>query len=132
MTAHSGGTRAQVLFALGLIWALTAIGILTSPGTRNLAIPHERLPLWLRFLVWAVPAAVALTAVWWRRIDPTAWGLLWVPPAERCASFLIAWLFMGYGPGWRSVLVYGAIIFLINRCAKGLDRLPIELPKEAT
>lgn len=115
------GNRGIVLGMLGMLWVLTAIGIRTS-GTARPEILHERLPTWIRVLIWALPGLLALTATVWRRWDELAWGLLIIPPAERLLSYGAAWVTDAYPPAWRSVLVYLGVVVLINRCAAGLDR----------
>lgn len=136
MTDHSRGTRRQVLFALGLIWILTAVALITDQQEKVPGLLHTYLPHQIRAAVWAVPGLFALVAVWWRSRDATAWALLLVPPLERFVSFLIGWGFgLGaYPAGWQGVLLYATVMFLINRCAKGLDRppTPFPLPKEQT
>lgn len=129
-TEHSRGTRSQVLFALGLIWILTAIGLATKDPERIRGLIHTEVPHEVRAAIWGVPGLFALGAVWWRRADATAWALLLVPPLERFVSYLIGWGFgLGlYRPGWSGVLLYAAVMFLINRCAKGLDRPPSPIP----
>lgn len=136
MTDHSRGTRSQVLFALGLIWVLTAIALATDPQPKVPGLVHTYMPHVARALIWGLPGLFALVAVWWRRVDATAWALLLIPPLERFVSFFFGWLF-GFGQypaGWSGVLLYATVMFLINRCAKGLDRppTPLPLPKEQT
>lgn len=136
MTERAESNRRQVLFTLGLLWALTALGIVMATTKPNLLIPHERLPEQIRFGVWFVPAVVAWLGVWVRRIDGIAWTVLVLPPLERFASYTWAWVDSltdwwlwdhspGIGTAWRSAVVYAAIIYLIVKCAAGLDRLPI-------
>lgn len=130
MPDHSKGTRRQVLFALGLIWVLTAVALLTDPQDKVPGLLHTHMPAEARATVWAVPGLFALVAVWWRSKDATAWALLFIPPLERFVSFLIGWGFgLGAVPsGWQGVLLYATVMFLINRCAKGLDRPPSPVP----
>lgn len=134
MTEHSRGTRSQVLGALAVIWLLTAVGLATKSQPKIHGLIHTEVPHELRAAIWAVPGLYGLVAVWWRRADATAWALLLIPPLERFVSYLIGWGFgLGeYRQGWSGVLLYATIMFLINRCAKGLDRPPslIPLPKE--
>lgn len=128
MTAeHSNGTRSQVLFTLGLMWVALAIGLTQAPQPRIEPLLHTHIPLPCRVILWGAPGGVALLAVWWRRLDRTAWGLLLVPPFERFISFLLGWG-LGYSQGWIGALIYGALVFLVNRCAKGLDRPPSPIP----
>lgn len=123
------GTRSQALLALAIIWALTAVRLMvTPPDDRNPALFHTQFPVELRAAVWGIPALVAAVAAFWRRWDQTAWWVVIVPPTERLTSFLIGWALLGAGNrALGGVLLYGALTFLINRCAKGLDRPP-ELP----
>lgn len=125
MPLHATRTRGQVLFTLGVIWLLISLGIGAEDqpdGPRRL--PHEHLPIAVRVALWSIPGAVAMLAVFYRRMDEAAWWLLVIPPAERCVSFGYAWIIDTYPPGWRAALVYAASAFLINRCAAGLDRIP--------
>lgn len=129
MADHSRGTRRQVLAALAIIWLLTAVGLLTDPQEKIPGLLHTYMPHEIRAAVWALPGLFGLVAVWWRRADAVAWGLLMVPPLERFVSFLFGWWF-GFGAypaGWTGVLLYATVMFLINRCAKGLDRPPTPL-----
>lgn len=136
MTVRAESNRRQVLFLLGLLWLLTAVGIATATTEPNKLIPHERLPVEVRCAVWAVPALVAWAGVWVRRIDGIAWTALCIPPLERCSSFtwayvdsLTNWWWWSHSAGIasasRSALVYAAIVYLIIKCAAGLDRLPV-------
>lgn len=136
MTVRAESNRRQVLFLLGLLWLLTAVGIATTNAEPNRLIPHERLPVEVRCAVWALPALVAWAGVWVRSIDGVAWTALCIPPLERFASFAWAWIdhltdwwLWSHSPGIasasRSALVYGAIVYLIIKCAAGLDRLPV-------
>lgn len=127
MTAHSGGTRAQVLGCLAVLWGLTALRMVTDPPAyAGLFLEHA--PGWLRAVPWGAGAVVAGVAMWWRWLDPTAWGALYAAPFLWFCAYLIGW---GFGTGPLSIgaasgllILYGALVFLINRCAKGLDRLP--------
>jgi hypothetical protein len=120
VTSHVGN-RGIVLGMLGILWILTAVGVLTATTVRP-EILHERLPIWLRVAIWTGPGLLALVATVWRRWDELAWGLLIIPPAERLLSYGVAWVTDAYPPAWRSVLVYLVVVVLINRCAAGLDR----------
>lgn len=138
MAEHSNGTRRQVLGTLGVIWVAIGVGITQVPQERNAALLHTQLPTPARVVLWVLPGAYALLAARWSQLDRTAWGLLLVPPFERFCSYLIGWGFgfNTYRPGWLGALVYGALVFLVNRCAKGLDRPPTpisleEVPSEA-
>lgn len=135
MTKAIEPNRRTALFLLGLLWFLTALGILLSTTEPNRLIPHERLPVSVRVTVWALPGLVAWVSVWWRRLDAVGWIALCIPPLERFASFAWAWIDSltdwwlwdhspGIGTAWRSALVYLTIIVLIVICAAGLDRLP--------
>lgn len=127
MADHSKGTRRQVLGTLGLMWVAIAVGLTQTPQPRVEALLHTHIPLPCRVVLWGVPGAVAILAVWWQRLDRTAWGLLLVPPVERAGSFLLGWA-LGYPAGWIGALIYAALVFLVNRCAKGLDRPPSPIP----
>lgn len=127
--------RRAALGLLGLLWLLTALGILLATAEPNRLIPHERLPVGVRVAVWAVPGVVAWVAVLWRQLDTAAWVALCFPPLERFASFTWAWIDSltdwwlwdhspGIGTAWRSALVYLTIIVYTIICAAGLDRLP--------
>lgn len=115
------GNRGIVLGMLGVVWALTAVGIATAPVTRA-PLPDEQLPVWARVALWIGPGLLALLAVAWRRLDALAWGLLIMPAAIRLVSYGFGWLSGAYPAGWRGACVYLAVVVLVNRCAAGLDR----------
>lgn len=115
------GNRGIVLSLLGLLWILTAVGLLLDKTTR-LGLPDEQLPLWLRFSLWIIPGLAALVITWWKRLDEYAWTLLIVAPSIRLFSFAYGWLSGGFPPGWRGMCVYAATVILVNRCGAGLDR----------
>lgn len=114
------GNRGAVLALLGLIWVL--MGTVVHPSTPKPILIHERMHLWATLLVWSLPGAIAVAAAVLRRIDPTAWGLLFVGPAVRLASYWWGWVTAAYPPAWKGFLVWAAVAVLINRCAAGLDR----------
>ena len=114
------GNRGAVLALLGVIWVVLATTSRTGP--QRPVLLHERLPLWANLVLWAVPGLVALVAVWWRRIDATAWGLLIAGPLVRLTSYWWGWVTGLYPAGWRGFLVWLLVALLVNRCAAGLDR----------
>lgn len=136
------GHRAVVLFLLGLIWVLLAVGLLASEP-RRLGLIYEQLPIWVRALVWGVPGLVGMAAAIWRRLDENAWWLLMLPVMERFGSFVWGWIgwrlgdlitwatpiqvdwSSGHVPhAWVGAGIYGAMALLVYECAAGLDRLP--------
>lgn len=117
------GNRGIVLGLLGLIWVV--LGTTVSEHTYPTLI-HEKMPLWSAVLIWSVPGALALVATVRHTLDPTAWGLLIVGPAVRLVSYGWGWVTSTYPDGWRGLLVWAAVAVLVNRCAAGLDRAPLD------
>lgn len=115
------GNRGIVLSLLGILWLLTAIGLLTDPVVK-VGLPDDQLPVWLRFSLWFIPGIAAIIICWWRRLDEIAWMLLILAPSIRLFSFGYGWLFDHYPNGWRGMCVYAATVILVNRCGAGLDR----------
>ena len=121
------GNRGAVLVILGVVWLVmgTVVHPRVSDPTSDVPKPvllHERLPLWMTLLLWTLPGAIAIVAAFWKRLDPNGWGLLFVGPAVRLASYFWGWVTDVYPAGWRGFIIWGAVAFLINRCAAGLDR----------
>lgn len=115
------GNRGIVLGLLGMIWVLTATGVALDPQKHH-GLLHERLPVWLQFVLWFVPGFVAVLAIGVRRLDEWAWSLLITPIVVKGLSFFAGWVLGTYSPGWRGAMVYAAVALLVNRCAAGLDR----------
>jgi hypothetical protein len=113
------GNRGVVLAVLGLIWVI--LGTTVSEHERPTLI-HERMPLWSAVLIWSVPGAFAIIATVRHRMDPTAWGLLIIGPTVRLVSYGWGWVTGAYPDGWRGLVVWAAVVVLVNRCAAGLDR----------
>lgn len=124
------GNRGLVLASLGLIWMLTAIGLLSEPRPK-IGVPEELIPQDLRAVVlYLGPGLFAIAASVWKKLDPTAWGLLMLAPCARLTSFLVEWAFgvwidgHRYPLAWLGLSSMMTVCFLLNRCAAGLDRLP--------
>lgn len=122
------GNRGIALGMLGVLWILTGAGVAFAPLKRAELI-DERLPVWVRVILWAGPGVLALVAVGKRRFDADAWGWLIVPAAIRFASFLFGWvcsLFgwqtFAYPDGWRGATTIAVFVVFIRVCAAGLDR----------
>lgn len=116
---HHVGNRGAVLAVLGVIWVV--MGTVVHTGNKPVLI-HERMPLWMTLLVWSLPGVVAVAAAVWRRLDASAWGLLFIGPMIRLGSYLWGWLTATYPPAWKGFVVWLAVCVLVNRCAAGLDR----------
>jgi hypothetical protein len=131
------GNRGVALVMLGSLWILTALGLVVAPLKRTTLL-DERLPIWLRICLWAVPGAVAIYSAVRKKWDAEAWGLLCVPAAIRFFSFLAGWLIsllaaatnwhflskLAYPDGWRGATAIAVFVVFIRVCAAGLDRLP--------
>lgn len=117
------GNRGIVLVLLGIIWALTGVGMMVE-APKKLGLPDDYLPISVRIAAWLLPAIVALIAVFVRRLDGWAWGLLMLPVAMRLLSFSWGWATGTYATAWRGTFLYLAVGLLIDRCAAGLDRPP--------
>jgi hypothetical protein len=114
------GNRGIVLATLGLIWIV--MGTVVHPDSPEPVLLHERFHLWVTLLMWSLPGAIAVAAAVRRQLDPTAWGVLFVGPGIRLASYTWGLITGVYWPGWKGLVVWLAVCVLINRCASGLDR----------
>jgi hypothetical protein len=136
------GNRGVAAFIIGVLWTLIGISMLLDANTQYL--PDSILPTWLRSLFWIVPGAYAmgwqLATPMWKHDDHNVWGALMLGPSARFFTYLAASVMdmLNIGPhddtghviDYRGtvigMLVWLAVIALIDRCAVGLDRLPPE------
>lgn len=115
------GNRGIVLGTLGLIWMLSAIGLVLEPREVE-GLIHEKIPLQGSFALWFIPGFIAVLAMGVKKLDEWAWMLLILPVVVRFFSYIVGWISGSYPPGWRGAMVYAATVLLVNRCAAGLDR----------
>lgn len=115
------GNRGIVLGTLGMIWMLSAIGLVVEPR-QQAGLIHEQIPLPAGFAMWFIPGFLAVLAMGVKQLDEWAWMLLITPVVVRFLSYAVAWVSGTYPPGWRGGMVYAATVLLVNRCAAGLDR----------
>jgi hypothetical protein len=129
------GNRGVMLFILGLIWALIGVGTVTAP--RTVPLPDSIIPLWVRSLFWIMPGIYAmawtLLTPMMRTDDHNVWALLMVGPTARFVTYVAAGIMDVFNIGhdqerYRGillgVLVWLAVLAMVDRCAVGLDRLP--------
>jgi hypothetical protein len=115
------GNRGIVLAMLGVIWCLSAVGLVIDPR-QPAGLIHERIPIPVTFTLWFIPGFVAVLAAAVKQLDEWAWMLLITPIVVRFFSYLAGWVLGSYPLGWRGAVVYAALGILVNRCAAGLDR----------
>lgn len=117
------GVRGYALLLCAGIWALIAYGTAQGAGRANPpGTFHDNLPLPLRVVLWAVPAAVAVALSMSTRHDWIALALLVVGPMLRCCSCLAAWILHltghpGWPGGWYSASYYVALIGIVALAA---------------
>lgn len=126
------GNRGVALAMLGLLWILVAVGLAASPLKRPQLL-EDRLPLWIRVVLWGLPGILAVVASIWRKLDADGWGWLMVPVMVRFLSYFAGWIFyligwdrFAYPDGWRGATTIAVFVVLIKACAAGLDRAPVQ------
>lgn len=132
------GNRGVVLFTLGFMWSIYGLGLLLDHGGRQLDLPEEWFPYWLRGLWWLLPGVYAMLCAVIRKgqEDATAWGLLMLPIFIRWGSVVVAWImdltnsgkWQDFQRPWASFAIFLAFLVMIDRNAAGLDRLPPPKP----
>lgn len=122
------GNRGLALAMLGVLWTLVAVGLAVSPLKRPQLL-EDRLPLWVRVVLWGLPGILAVVASVWRKLDADAWGWLMVPVTVRFLSYLAGWICslvgwerFAYPDGWRGATTIAVFVVFIKACAAGLDR----------
>lgn len=125
------GNRGLALAMLGVLWILVAVGLAVSPLKRPQLL-EDRLPLWVRVVLWGLPGILAVVASVWRKLDADAWGWLMVPVLVRFLSYLAGWICtlvgwdkFAYPDGWRGATTIAIFVVFIKACAAGLDRAPV-------
>jgi hypothetical protein len=116
---HRFGHRAIFIYLIGFAWLAFAVTIALGNQVRVDHLFHTFFPIWLRVLVWTVPALVGMVVAR-TRFEWTAFFFLSLAPAERLSSYwvgagidfylgdtILAWEYVGRG------LVYFLIILLM-------------------
>ena len=90
-----------------------------SPDQRpaQLEFVDQSIPLWGYAAIWALGAALAVIAIWWRRLRPLAIGVNCGMNALWGLAFVLAWLFLDQQRSWvtgMSQLCIGALIICIG------------------
>lgn len=122
------GPRNTLLITIGLTWFLMGLSVVLAdpPETPISGVPHTYLPGWFRFTAWTVSGLVAIVAGLWRdkehlsRAQSIGFTALYIMPAERTLSYLIAWISStetvpgdGLTRGWVFSLQYLAYVAVI-------------------
>lgn len=135
------GNRPVVLFTLGLMWTIYGLGILVDRPDRvslHGHLPEDWFPWYIRGAWWLAPGVYALYCSLRKKCadDATAWGLLILPIWLRLGSFFVTGIadlfhwgpWQDYPRPWSGVVIFTAFWIMLDRCAAGLDRLPVGYP----
>lgn len=115
------GFRGRALLMLGVVWCLIGLGVVGEPSTPG--VWHHTWPDWVRIAMWVGCGATAVVFAWRPKgaSDAIGWVALYLPPAVRAVSFLVAWSDYllplggaGFARGWVSALIYGAMVAMVT------------------
>lgn len=127
--ARALGHRGEMLTVYGSLWVIFGIGLLIEgdPASR-IVTPLVFIPAEARALAWILTGVWAIFIAWrpiTRYRDASAWVALYLMPAIRAASYLIAWVDShipwgadGHPSGWLHATLYGAIVWGVWACAR--------------
>lgn len=92
------GKRGLWLIVLGTVWMVFGLGQLLEPNAPRAWVFYELFPVWVQAAAWLVTGGVALWQGWrGPHVDDSLGHVaLYLMPAVRVVSFLLAWLiFLG-------------------------------------
>ena len=111
------GFRPMAMILFALIWFSVGLGLITRPDALEAAhrLPIEYLPVWLRVVLWWVPAAIGVVLAFkWPKYDRWAWVIMSLPASFRVISYSLAamlgWIDITFSLSW---LVICGILTLI-------------------
>jgi hypothetical protein len=114
------GVRAEGMILVAAVWSLIGLGVATGQAPEHTGAWHTLLPVWLRVLLWWLPALVALVVAPSARWSPTGLALLTVAPMLHLVSYVSAWVsevIPGPPPGdpggWYRAGFYLAMLALV-------------------
>jgi hypothetical protein len=119
------GYRGMVLLLFGTIYIFIGLAVIGADDYRPELI-HTHLPTFVRVLIWDIPGLVAVGVAIDDKMQAWGFGLLFIPPAERAVSFLVAAVTV---PTWQRVpglLIYLLLVVVIAVMAAWPDAIDVE------
>jgi hypothetical protein len=124
---HRLGYRGLILLMFGLIYIMIGLSILGAEDYRP-ELVHTHLPLWFRLTLWIVPGIVSVAVSIDHKWQALGFGLLFLPPAERAISYLIAVVTIPSLQRIPAVLIYLLLVLTVTFIASWPE--PTEVQKD--
>lgn len=123
------GRRRSILVIIGIVWILIGLSVILEPHVAPISgVPHTYIPEPIRFALWALSGVIAIASSIRSsesgRGEALGFAALYLMPAERVLSYLIAWISAldvipgeGLERGWLYAAQHAAYVGVIYICA---------------